>query len=367
MARPRRLQGFRHEAPLRLPERDAALLREMLDAYSTRRLGALRHTTKSVARDVATIHDLVGFTGKPPWSWTEQDFDAWCYHIGVERRLAMASQRHYQATIRTFLGYLTDNIKFRNDVRRLYGIELQQICHADNCIPHTCERELRRERRAMTHEEIAQLFSGLEAAIAEAAKFCTKSLEPLRRDKVLFFCIYALGLRASEALGLDCGSFMANPAIPSLGKFGLASVWGKGSRGSGPRLRTVAVDHPALPGLLEWYLNRVRPTFVRNADANEEALFLSERGRRLGLSSLEARFQVVIDLAGLGGRNLTPHCLRHSSVTHGALNLSLEAVRRKHGHVYAATTQGYIHLPDDFIGGEIAGLVNRQVNSVKDD
>ncbi len=349
-----------------LPPRDAGLLREMVDAYATRRLGALRHTTKSVDRDLATLRDLIGYTGKPPWTWTEQDFEGWCHHIGVERKLAVASQRHYQATIRGFLAYLADNVKFRNDVRRLYGVEIEQICHADNCIPHTCERELRRERRAMSHEEIKQFFSGLDSAINEAARFKSKSLAPLRRDKALFFCIYAAGLRASEALALNCESFMTNPAIPSLGRFGFISVWGKGSRGSGPRLRTVAVDHLSLPVILDWYLTRVRPGFLPFADANEKALFLSERGRRLALSSLEARFQAVIDLADLGGRDFTPHCLRHSSVTHGSLNMSLEANRRKHGHAYAATTQGYLHLPDEFVGDEIARQVERQIKNARD-
>lgn len=118
--------------------------------------------------------------------------------------------------------------------------------------------------------------------------------------------------------------------------------------------------------MLDWYLTHVRPSFLLNAHANEPALFLSERGRRLGLSSLEARFQTILDLTELSGRHLTPHCLRHSSVTHGALNMSLEAVRRKHGHAFAATTQGYIHVSDEFVGDEIARLVERQVNNARE-
>ncbi|PIU43270.1 MAG: integrase, partial [Candidatus Nealsonbacteria bacterium CG07_land_8_20_14_0_80_40_10] len=68
--------------------------------------------------------------------------------------------------------------------------------------------------------------------------------------------------------------------------------------------------------ILDWYIKNVRPYFMVNADANETALFLSERGNRIGLSTAEARFQHVIDLAGLGGLGFTPHCMRHSSVTH---------------------------------------------------
>jgi site-specific recombinase XerD len=351
-----------------LSDRGAALLREMLDAYQTRRVGALRHTRKTVDRDLAVISDFLAFARQPPWAWTEEAFERWCEHLGIERRLAPASQRHYQSAIRNFLAYLTDNVKFMNEVRRLFNLDLVQICHRENCIPHVSDREIRTERRAMTHEEISQLFSSLDNAIAEAHRFGTKDFRPLQRDKTLFFTIYAAGLRASEALGLNVDSFLPNPTFPAFGNYGFVSVWGKGSRGSGSRHRTVPVDHAGLPPLLKWYMDKVRPGLLVRADANKTAMFLSERGRRLAISTLEARFQGAIDLAGLGGKNLTPHCLRHSSVSHGTMALmSVEAMRRKHGHAFAATTQGYTHVPDDFVNQEINRLVDRQLRNAMEE
>lgn len=347
--------------PAALPERDRALLDEMLEAYQVRRLGALRHHPKSVGRDLTVIAQLLAFTGAPPWRWTEQDFEAWCHHLGIGKGLAPATQRHYQATIRGFLQYLIENQKFRNEVRRLCGVDLVQICTSENNIPHVTERELSHERRAMTHDEITAFFAAIDEATREASRFATKNFRPLQRDKALFFTIYAAGLRVSEARGLNVESFQPNPRIPELGAFGFISVWGKGSRGSGSRLRVVAVDHASLPAMLSWYLDTVRPYFLVNADANEGALFLSERGHRLGLSTLETRFQAALDRAGLGGQNLTPHCLRHSSVTHGTLNgMSLEATRRKHGHAFGATTQGYTHFPDEMVGEEVERSIHRQ-------
>lgn len=355
----------RQQSPVdALPELDARLFREMLSAYMTRRLGAQRHHQKSVDRDQRVLLDFLGFAKVAPWYWTEESFEQWSYEIGVHRKLAVSSQRRYQGAIRSFLAYLIDNVKFRNDVRRQYGIDLVQICHAENCIPHIQDRELAQERPSFSHAEIDQLFAGYDQAIAEAHRFGSKDFRPLQRDKTMFYLTYVGGLRASEVLALNTTSFCPNPDLPELGDFGFISVWGKGSRGSGPRHRMVPVTEPALPELLCWYLRDIRPNFLQQADANEPALFLSERGKRLALSSLENRFQHGLDLAGLDARGFTPHCLRHSSVTHESQRFSTEMVRRKHGHTYQATTQGYMHVPDDFVNAEITRSVGAQLDRI---
>ena len=349
-----------------LSPEEAPLFNEMLEAYRNRRLGALKHTRRSVDRDFSVISEFVVFAKQPPWSWTEEAFDRWCYHLGIERKLSSATQRHYQSAIRSFLTYLTANVKFRNEARRRFSSELVQICTAENCIPHVVGRELVHERRAMTHDEIDLFFQATDDAIDEARRFSSKSYHPLRRDKALFFTIYAAGLRASEAIGLDTTSFTENPILPEFGKFGFLSVWGKGSKGSGPKFRSVPVDHVGLPPLLTWYIGSVRPHFLLQADANEPALFLSERGQRLHLSTLESRFQLGLQRANLAGLGLSPHCMRHSSVSHGSMLMSPEAMRRKHGHEFAATTQGYTHFPDEFIGDEVGRIVDQQLGRALD-
>ncbi len=348
----------------RLPDKDEVLFREMLEAYVTRRRGALRHQTKSVNRDTRIILEFLQFSGKAPWYWTEEGFEKWSYEIGVVRTLAVSSQRHYQGAIRGFLAYLIENVKFRNVVRREYGVDLVQICHPENCIPHISERELTRERPALTHAEINQFFSAYDTAITEAASFKTKDLRPLQRDKAMFYLTYAAGLRASEVIGLNISSFQPNPEIPEFGDYGFVSVWGKGSRGSGPRHRLVPITHASVPELLLWYIQFVRPLFLDQSDANNKALFLSERGRRIGLSTFEARFQHGIALAGMEDRGFTPHCLRHSSVTHESMRFSGEMVRRKHGHTYQATTQGYMHVPDEFVNEEITRAIGSQLDAL---
>ena len=64
---------------------DARLFEEIIDAWLRRRVGSLRHTEKSVTRDIAVVRDFVAFTTLPPWLWDEPVFDDWCDHIGLER------------------------------------------------------------------------------------------------------------------------------------------------------------------------------------------------------------------------------------------------------------------------------------------
>lgn len=348
-----------------LQKDEAELFARIVEAYMSRRLGSLRHSPKAVNRDLTAVKDFLVYSRKPPWCWTEEDFDHWCEHLVRDRKLVSSSERTYQGAIRRFLDYLVSNLRFRNEIQRAYRITPVQICHEDNCIPHVSERELSRERPAISHDEINHVLAVFDREIVSAGRFGCKDFYPLMRDKAMFFTTYAGGLRASECLDLNVTSFSPNPKLPELGNYGFISVWGKGSRGSGPKHRYVPVTNIEFPPLMEWYLAKVRPRFLAKADPNEVALFLSERGRRMALSSFEARFQHVLMLAGLDGRGFSPHCLRHSSVSHEALRMSLEANRRKHGHVYAATTQGYTHIGDSHIDEEIRTMIENQLNQIR--
>lgn len=353
------VQSAEATRPTPLPPQDTALFAEMVQGYKDRRLGAQRHKPKSVERDLYAVHEFVAFTGKPPWRWTEDDFDQWCAEIGVRRKVAVTTQRRYQGAIRDFLDYLVANGKFPNVVNQRYGVSLTQICTADNCIAHKLERELSREKPSFTHKQIEQFFSAYKKAIKEANMFAGKDLRPLQRDKAMFFLKYVGGLRASEIFNLNLTSFEPNPRIPKFGQFGVIMVWGKGDRQRG-----VPVTHVSLPAVLEWYLKKVRPHFLRHADPNEEALFLSERGRRLRYSTFSARFKEGLRLAGLEGLGFTPHSFRHASGTHEQLRFSLEMVRRKLGHTFAATTQLYTHVPDPFVQEEIDRAISAQLDSI---
>lgn len=348
--------NIRPEQPFELTGKDAELYAGILEGYTNKRF-SLRHTEKTVARDLAVIHDILTFTHKPPWLWTEEDFEAWCADIGRNRKLAMSSQRHHQSTIRGFLAYIVANVRFSAEIARHCGIRIRQICTQDNCIPHVVERELDGERPALTHEDVERFFGAIDEEIEMCARFRAKGLVPLQRDKAMFYLAYTCGLRSIEVHGIDESSFRPNPGCPELANYGFASVWGKGAHGSGPRHREVPIIDPTLPPLLDWYVKYVRPALLLKANPNETAFFISERGGRLCPSAFAARFHHVLSLAGLEGKGYTPHSLRHSSVSHKNWHLSLEANRIMHGHKYAATTQGYMHIPDEDVDRELTRTI----------
>lgn len=339
---------------------DHDLYRDIVKGYITRETGAKRHRKDSTEFVVRRVEELMIFSGKSPWFWSAEDFENWCSDRAYERGLATVSQRKYQTSIRTFLGYMVGNVKFQKLIFDRHGIRPIQVCTDENCIPRVQDRELTNERSALTHEEIDIFFDGIDKEITQAELFHGKDLRPLMRDKAMFYLMYTAGIRSSEVCGLNIDSFSPNPAVPDLGDFGYIKVWGKGSRGSGKKFQTVPVTLVGLPRMLEWYLAEVRPLFLGKADPNEKALFLSERGKRISRSALIDRFHNAATLAGLEGRGFTPHCLRHSSSTHESMrSMSPEGVRIKHRWKHLSTAQIYNHIPDNFVQQEYNNLTEQ--------
>ena len=353
---------------LDLPEQDAALFHEMVDAYRKKRLGSQGHREKSVNRDTSVINNFIMFVQKAPWYCAEEDFERWCYQIGVVQNQAAQTQRHAHGVIEGFYRYIVANVRFFSEIERIYGIRMRQIVHDDNRIPHVEERELKNERPAFTHVQVDMFFDSIEKMIRTAAISRSKSLLPLLRDKAMFATLYTLGLRIGACHYLNVDSFEPNPRIPELGDYGFARARKKGSKGSGDRFYIVPVDHAMLPPLLKWYANEIRPQFMLKADPNERAMFLSERGNRIRIQSMEERFHRILDYAGLEGLGLTPHSFRHSMVTHSQQRgNTLEYARLKAGHLYGTTTQLYTHLPDTFIRDELESTVTSQIDRAMED
>ena len=146
------------------------------------------------------------------------------------------------------------------------------------------------------------------------------------RDRALMELMYSSGLRLAELVGLDlCSVDLADATV---------SVVGKGAKS-----RVVPVGRLALAALHEWL--KVRGAM---AAAEETALFVSRRGRRLSARNVQQRLRQWGLRQGVPVA-VHPHMLRHSFASH-VLESSgdLRAVQELLGHANIATTQVYTHL-----------------------
>ena len=82
------------------------------------------------------------------------------------------------------------------------------------------------------------------------------------RDAALFKVVYAWGLRRREAVMLDLVDLHRNAQAPQFGSYGALHVrYGKASRGSPPKRRTVLSVHDWAVDALRQYVEEVRAGF----------------------------------------------------------------------------------------------------------
>jgi site-specific recombinase XerD len=149
------------------------------------------------------------------------------------------------------------------------------------------------------------------------------------RDDAVLELLYGSGLRVAELCGLSPGDVDLRRR--------LVKVWGKGSK-----QRQVPLSEPAADAIKAW-LSRGRSR-MENDDTPADALFLNQRGRRLGPRDVRR----ILDHRAAAPTH--PHALRHSYATHlldgGA---DLRVVQELLGHASLQTTQIYTHVSKEHL------------------
>ncbi|QNI04519.1 tyrosine recombinase XerC [Halomonas sp. SH5A2] len=145
-----------------------------------------------------------------------------------------------------------------------------------------------------------------------------------RRDQAMLELLYSSGLRLAELASLDLEA-LQDHRVRVLGK--------------GGKPRQVPVGRRAQQALAAWL--SVRPHWAPDA---EPALFVGQRGARLGHRAIQKRLATLAIERGLP-EHLHPHRLRHSFASH-LLESSqdLRAVQELLGHANLSTTQVYTRL-----------------------
>ncbi len=144
------------------------------------------------------------------------------------------------------------------------------------------------------------------------------------RNRAILWLLYDTGIRVSELIHLRVGDLDRKKRV--------VTVLGKGAKE-----RRVALGQNCLRNLC-YYLDKHRPDEVELAEwgsAGEDHLFLSETRQPLTKNGMEMLFKRFKKRAGIEGKRISPHILRHTfdmnyliSNRHQAIDSGVSAPRR---------------------------------------
>lgn len=307
-----------------------------------------------------TVRRFAAFTDELPWQWTAPDVEEWTSSLLSGSGHAHSTIRSYQGAVACFCDYLVDaRYGWAGECETRFGTHPVQVCHEWNTAVHVADYEGRPARRPFSRTELQDFFDFADGRVAAVRDSGRKGWLAAFRDATLFKVTYAWGLRRREVAMLDAVDFSTNPAAPELGRFGTLAVrHGKAMRGSPPRRRQVATVMGWAAEVVDEYLTEARPRFGM---PEHPALWLTERGERISLRQVDDRFAAYRAAAGLPAE-LTPHCLRHSYVSHLIEDgVDPVFVQRQVGHSWSATTAGYTTVGSDAANRMLRSALDRMV------
>jgi len=190
------------------------------------------------------------------------------------------------------------------------------------------EENTRKEITVLTIEEVKELYK-----VTYGYNENTK-LEPLNaRDRAMLTVFYGCGLRRNEAYHLDLSDINFDRQILHVRK-------GKNYKERFVPFNKTNAKH------LQAYVYDWRPLLAK--DKKEEALFVTERRKRMSSQSQLLRLKILIQRTeniALKEKEITLHTLRHSIATHFLQQgMKLESIAQFLGHSSLESTQIYTHL-----------------------
>ena len=265
--------------------------------------GRARSTVEAYRRDLRAWSEHLHRIGRAVIEVREDDLVAWVGQLRDEG-LAPSTRKRRIVAARNLHRFLAEEGHVVDDV-------------GASVAPPPVARGL---PKALTEDEVDALLSRVVGDGPVA-----------RRDRAILETLYGTGVRISELVTMSLRDLDLHD--------GFVRVVGKGDKE-----RVVPVMGAAADALGAWLSVDGRGAMIpkrwRRRD-DEEAVFLNQRGGRLGRQGTRLVVKAHAADAGLGDR-LTPHVLRHSCATHlldhGA---DIRAVQELLGHASIATTQVY--------------------------
>jgi integrase/recombinase XerC len=269
------------------------------------------NTLKAYARDLRELSTfLAGFYGARAWSWQTVDrlaIRGFLAHL-ARRGLSKRSSARMLSATRSFFRFMSrEELVDANPARAVGTPKL------DRYLPTYLDRA-----------QVDRLF-----AIAEGRATTRGTFQDVR-NLALIELLYSAGLRVSELHGVNRADL---DLVSQLLKV----------RGKGRKERIVPIGTHAQLALRNYEARR--DDLVRRLGGRVErtAFFVSERGRRLGVRSIQAAVVALLKQVDEES-GLSTHSMRHTFATHlldaGA---DLRAVQELLGHASVSTTQIYTH------------------------
>ncbi len=266
-------------------------------------------------------------------------------HLSIERRMSSHTASAYRKDLNTFADFC--NSQSIEGWRQVDGYHVRSFAmseHRRGIAPRSIQRRLSAVRsffRYLLREGELRANPAAEVQAPKAKKRLPATIDADQmarllevesetqlgmRDAAIMELFYSSGLRLAELVTLDLEELDLQDRS--------VRVTGKGNK-----TRIVPLGSKALHALKGWLAQR-----AVIADVAERAVFVGQRGRRLGARAIQLRVEHWGKMQGLSVR-VHPHLFRHSFATH-LLESSqdLRAVQELLGHASISTTQVYTHL-----------------------
>ena len=188
----------------------------------------------------------------------------------------------------------------------------------------------RKRPLALTENQIKRLFAAIDRTTVLGL-----------RDYAVYALMFLAGLRVGEVHSLELESIDFERK--------LLVVNGKGNK---PRTLHL---HEELFRILSEYLT-VRPAFYRQAAT--PALFISKKGNRLAIRTMEDNLKKIVARADLNASfPVTCHTLRHTFASHlNDKEVDILVIQSLLGHATPRSTEAYIHPSQEKIRQALAKL-----------
>ena len=293
------------ETPLTLEQSKALFL-----DYLRHERSLSEETSRAYASDLEQFHRyLQKKTRSEPIHLSEITPDAIRgFFAAIHKDLKNTSRARKLSTLRSFYNYLNDRGWYQeNPAQRVGSPKIRSKIPA-----------------FLDVDDIFHFLDSLQrsAVLPEASwRRC--------RNWAMFECLYSIGARVSELVGLNISDVDFDQGLVRL-------------RGKGKKERVVPVGKKAREALRA-YLAAIHSQFPQ-ARAGTLHLFRNASGGRLTTRSVHRILKAELRRCGLW-QHLSPHGLRHTFATH-LLNsgADLRAIQEMLGHAALSTTQRYTHV-----------------------